>query len=414
MDRPSAVCLLVDGLQAGFLGSYGNTWVQTPAIDRLASVSFLFDQALAPGPTLDQAYAALWHGRELATNDYDPRAFSPALPAVAHAQRVHARLVTDEPRVAAWGEAAGFGAVSFVKPPDRPRAAEAVDQTQIARLLAVAAEEWLTAPRPCLLWVHSQGLCGPWDAPYALRQEFQDEEDPDPPRWVGPPRETLAANADPDHLLGILQGYAGQLRSVDTCVEEFLDVVDAEVGQQRALWTLLAPRGFPLGEHGQVGLDAASPLQGELLHVPWLIRGIGSLAESARSSALVQLADLPGTLASWLQLDPTAYSFGSGVLPLLTGESDSLRELVGFRGIRDHAVRTAAWFCRVTHVGGDTPATVLYAKPDDRWEVNDVHDRCPEVLAELSALAAEWAAAGDGNPLAPPRPLSDAARLGSS
>jgi len=31
----------------------------------------------------------------------------------------------------------------------------------------------------------------------------------------------------------------------------------------------------------------------------------------------------------------------------------------------------------------------LYGKPDDRWEVNDVADRCPEVVERLSAALDE-------------------------
>ncbi len=405
MDPRSAACLLVDGLQAGFLGCYGNTWVQTPAIDRLASRSFLCDQSFAAGATLDQAYAALWHGQRI-NGTYAPAALRPALPALAQAQGASARLVTDDPRVAGWGEVAGFESVTFVKPALATRAAAATDQTQIAKLLAVAADEWLAAPRPCLLWVHSQGLCGAWDAPYELRQEFQDEEDPDPPRWIEPPFETLAADADPDHLLGIMQAYAGQLRVVDDCVEDFLELVDAEVHAGNALWTLLAPRGFPLGEHGQVGLAAAAAMQGELLHVPWLIRGPGTLAGPARSSALVGLADLPGTLAAWLSGGAGGASFAGNLLSLVSGDRETLRDALGFRGTEDSAVRTRAWFCRVASTGQE--AARLYVKPDDRWEVNDVHDRCPEVLAELSALAESWPE-GDQEPTVE---LSDAARLG--
>ena len=32
----------------------------------------------------------------------------------------------------------------------------------------------------------------------------------------------------------------------------------------------------------------------------------------------------------------------------------------------------------------------LYAKPDDRWEVNDVANRCPGVVEELQAAADDF------------------------
>jgi arylsulfatase A-like enzyme len=407
MDRPSAVCLSIDGLQAGFLGSYGNTWVQTPAIDRLSSRAFVFDQAYGVGAGLEQAFAALWQGLE-ATSGFDPAKAS--LPKLAQAAGVATRLVTDDAQVAEWGEAAGFGSVTLVKAASRRRATETIDQTQIANLLAVAAEEWQSAPRPCLLWVHSQGFSGPWDAPYELRKEFQEEEDPDPPRWLEPPQETLAADADPDHLLGIMQAYAGQLSAIDECAEDFLDLIEPEIQAGRALWTLLAPRGFPLGEHRQVGIDRAARLQGELLHVPCLMRGSGALAEPARSSALVTLVDVPRTLAAWLQLETAPPELQGGLLPLISGEVETLREVLVFQGEREQAVRTPGWFLRFARESEDDAS--LYAKPDDRWEVNDVHDRAPEVLAELSEFAKHWTA--DADPEAQNRvaALSEAARYG--
>ena len=407
MDRSSAVCLSIDGLQAGFLGCYGNTWVQTPAIDRLASRAFVFDQAFAPGAALDQAFAALWQGQE-ATAAFEPATAS--LPKSAQAEGIGTRLVTDDPQVAEWGEAAGFGSVTLVKAASRRRAAEAIDQTQIANLLAVAAEEWQAAPRPCLLWVHAQAFSGLWDAPYELRKEFQEEEDPDPPRWLEPPRETLAADADPDYLLGIMQAYAGQLSAIDECVEDFLDLVEPEIQAGRALWTLVAPRGFPLGEHKQVGIHRAARLQGELLHVPCLMRGSGELAEPARSSALVALVDVPRTLAAWLQLESPSPELQGGLLPLISGAAETLREVLVFHGDQDLAVRTPGWFLRFAREREDDAS--LYAKPDDRWEVNDVHDRAPEVLAELSEFAKHWTTATDPEAQNRVAALSEAARYG--
>jgi len=32
---------------------------------------------------------------------------------------------------------------------------------------------------------------------------------------------------------------------------------------------------------------------------------------------------------------------------------------------------------------GQQPADQLFAKPDDLWEVNDIADRCPEVVERL-------------------------------
>ena len=42
----NVVCLVIDRLQAGYVGAYGNTWIETPNLDRLASQSFLLEHAL--------------------------------------------------------------------------------------------------------------------------------------------------------------------------------------------------------------------------------------------------------------------------------------------------------------------------------------------------------------------------------
>ena len=56
-------CLVIDRLQHGFLGAYGNTWIETPAFDRLAAESFVFDQMLIDSPQLGSLYRSFWQGR---------------------------------------------------------------------------------------------------------------------------------------------------------------------------------------------------------------------------------------------------------------------------------------------------------------------------------------------------------------
>ena len=71
---------------------------------------------------------------------------------------------------------------------------------------------------------------------------------------------------------------------------------------------------------------------------------------------------------------------------------------------------TPAWHLVLPHADGtDEPAPLLYAKPDDFFEACDVADRCPEVAAELAALAR---LAGSDPPAAWTTPLSAAALEG--
>ena len=62
MRKRSAVVVVVDRLGAGFLGPYGNTWLETPHFNRLASESLVVETALADSADLADAYRALWRG----------------------------------------------------------------------------------------------------------------------------------------------------------------------------------------------------------------------------------------------------------------------------------------------------------------------------------------------------------------
>lgn len=58
----NAVVIVIDRLGAGFLGPYGNTWIDTPAMNQLASESLLFEYATADSSDLNLLYRAYWSG----------------------------------------------------------------------------------------------------------------------------------------------------------------------------------------------------------------------------------------------------------------------------------------------------------------------------------------------------------------
>lgn len=368
----NAICFVIDRLHAGYVGAYGNTWVDTPSLDRLASQSTVFDRALIDSPHLDRLYRSYWQGWH---------AMCPALPdgrpslvALLRDAGIQTALLTDEPQVARHPLAVDFDQTIEIDPPWQTETAADVDRTHFAKCF-VEIINWLGAARkPFLLWCHLGGLGSTWDAPLRFRQGYCEEGDPLPPETPEVPERMLPADCDPDELLGIRQSYAGQVLLLDACLGAMLEYLDGLPAGRETLLTLTSARGFPLGEHRRVG-PCDDALFGELVQVPWMMRLPGPRDAVSRSQAMVEPADLWATLLDAWGIDdapvsPTAIS----LLPIVRGQTEPTRDrlcVLGPNGRR--AIRTPAW-----HLLTDSEPA-LYAKPDDRWEVNDVASRCREV-----------------------------------
>jgi arylsulfatase A-like enzyme len=395
--RNNLICLVVDRLHAGMIGAYGNNWINTAALDHLASESFLFDQAFVDSPQLERLYRACWLGIH-AAGAQQPSDVGASLPQLLAKAGVHTALVTDEVEVAGMPLAADFAEQVLVESPRDDQPAEDVSETGLARLFG-AATEWLHAPRqPFCLWVHARGMAGSWDAPFAMRKHFADQQDPVPPAFTAVPDRRLPDEFDLDELLGIKHAYAGQVAALDLCVGAFCEQFEASGLAANTLLTFLSARGFPLGEHLRVGAcDEA--LYNETAQLVWLMRFPDSTGSLARTQALVQPADLPGTLLECLDLDRRNLAGGhaSSLLGVIDGRLESLRDRVFMLSCHDRAIRTPAWHLRLPDAG----AAELYAKPSDRWEVNEVAKLLHDIVVGLKAALAEIERTGCADPLAP-------------
>ena len=72
MFAVSAIVLSIDRLGAGWLGPYGNTWLETPGFNRLAAQSLLFETVLADSASIEQCGHAWWLGRHALQADAEP------------------------------------------------------------------------------------------------------------------------------------------------------------------------------------------------------------------------------------------------------------------------------------------------------------------------------------------------------
>jgi arylsulfatase A-like enzyme len=390
----NAVCLVLDRLHCGFLGCYGNSWVPTPAFNRLATEGFAVDQAYDDSPSLDTIYTSLWLGRHALAHEGAAEGTA-SLPQLLRNAGVATYLVTDEPRVAEHRLAAAFGHSNGAFFEKSRRLAEKPEDTLLAHFFAEAFEVVHSLKPPFLCWLHSGGLAAAWDAPYELRSQFADEDDPPPPRSVEVPNLRLPKDADPDLLLGIRQAYAGQVALLDSCLDVLLDELAAAAWAKDTLLVVLSARGMCLGQHRVVGQprDEAEPLYSELTAIPWLLRFPDGTGAADRSQALVQPPDLTVTLSEWFGLAAASgVARGRSLLPGIRGEADAVRDRACVVSGSQRAIRTLGWYARFPSAEtADLAASAeLFVKPDDRWELNDVASRCPEVAQAMQQAADDY------------------------
>ncbi len=231
----NVIVIACNGLHLGFLGAYGNGWIETPHLDRLAAEGVVFDNHFPENLTTLPTRRSWWTGRygfPDPEQGWTPlRADEPILPDLLWNQGVRTALISDVPmlREAGQGFGRGFDEVLWVRGAgydpwipegdarggrvrveDEPRlrlpladdpehklwkarweqylrnrnalGADRAEGTTTARVVreAMAWVDRLGArpEAPFLLWVDLFAPHGPWDPPSPFRDQYA-TEDPD-------------------------------------------------------------------------------------------------------------------------------------------------------------------------------------------------------------------------------------------
>jgi len=343
--------ITIDALQPAYLGPYGNEWVETPNLDRWAADGVVFDQHFADVPTVEAARNSWWSGR-------------------------HAGLsATSEPDLLERLRQAGVLVV------------------RAARGLKSALDKLAKSPHG-LVWFEMDDLAPPWKlsakylGPYFDGQADEDDENPPLEPWL----ESLPAHVDDDDDITferLQNSYAAAISKLDARLGEIAEEC-AQRGCDDAVRIVTAPRGLPLGEHGAAGFPA--PLHEELAHLPLIMAWPDATHAGRRVAALTQSMDVAPTIAELFQVPwpagDNSLVAGRSLLPLVQSPQATLRRHAVTTLDAAIGVRTADWHW--LRAGPDQTAQ-LFVKPDDRWEVNDVHQQHVEVCGELEAIAGNFA-----------------------
>jgi hypothetical protein len=161
MENRLAVVVVVDGLRASALGTYGNTVSPTPQLDEIAARSLVVEWLLSSGSNTAGFYA------DISASD-----------ALKNSSTKH-WLLTDDAAVAEQ-LSEDFEEVLLVEAGVAESAAD-IDDTHAAQFFALTLEQLASrrallseAQSGGLFWIHFSGLRGPWDAPLDMRAELID------------------------------------------------------------------------------------------------------------------------------------------------------------------------------------------------------------------------------------------------
>ena len=269
----------------------------TPHLDRLASESVVFDRHISDCPDAAGACRA-WMGGD------------PGLLEQLRALGIPTVLVranhpdNDAPD---WFYA-GWGEVFDLRPRDG-------DKSPLDALLAglPALLDRINGRPDYLLWIEIDRLLPPWEVPqevfeaYLYHEVTGDESQPDDETdegehggalgtldngesssalteggvepWSDPPN-GLIDTTDSAALDWLATTFGSVITMLDTEVGLVLDQLRARGLDQSATWIVTSDHGYPLGEHGQIGVHRPW-LHEELVHLPLFIRLPGG-AEAGR------------------------------------------------------------------------------------------------------------------------------------
>ncbi len=425
-DAPPHVLLItVDTLRADRLGVYGYPLPTSPAIDRLAARGVRFADASVAWPKTWPSMAALMTGAHPKTTGIklQPRALPEAHLLLAEVFRAHGyrtgavvanfnvgrHLGFDQGFdhfVESWQEAWAkqAGEVDFVNAPGR------VKLFTDARTVTDQGLAWLRASdpgKPFFLWLHYMDPHGPYVPPPSYADEFAGHHPPEPVPLAAIPSYQLQRRADGTPITDLAHyraQYDREVRYLDDEVDRLLREIEASgVEARRLLVAFSADHGESFDEHGYHLEHGLLPYQ-PTAHVPLLLVHEGRLPAGRVVEAPVGLVDLSPTLLDLAGIEVPATFEGRSLRALVeTGDAAVAPEHVfmesGYERETQLVVRRGKW--KLVHVRSPaerrlmTGATYeLYDLERDPGETENVADRHPALVSELSAALAGWFESG--------------------
>lgn len=385
----NVIMIVLDSLQFNYLGCYGNDWIKTPNIDRLALEGVLFENAYAEGsPTIPTRRAMLTGRYTLPFKGWGPLdAEDTTVADIAMANCCRSALYYDTApmHMYKYGYQRGFDEIVFlhgqeldmqfykndplihVKPEDyikidekkpktdlgnfeellnlgelmmflRQRQYWRTDEDQLVAQLAKGAMQYFDRydpNKPFLFWFDCFDPHEPWDPPSVYDPGMKCPYNPD---YQGKDiiLPVMGSTSDgklytEEELHHIRMLYAEKVTCVDKWVGKLLDHIKSKGLYQNTMIILTSDHGEPLGNgrhgHGIMRKCRPWPYE-ELVHIPLIIRA-PDMEAGKRIKSFASTVDFAPTMLDFLDIKDEkrmADIQGKSLLPLIRGEVDQIRD----------------------------------------------------------------------------------------
>ena len=425
------VFLCADTFRRDHLGCYGNDWIYTPNLDKLAAQSLVFDRHYAASFPTMPARADYFTGRWTFTYmGWAPLAKEEVLlPELLQQAGYSTLAVVDNPFFHRQNYNYDRGFKEFIQVPgqdldERARRARLrrFEEDCCASRTMIEAAHLLEHYRDnkFFLYVDTWDPHEPWNPPAWYVQRYMPEYDG---RLVSPCYAKYQEQGLSDDDMHVARAtYAGEVSMVDRWVGYLLDTLECMNLTDSTAIIFASDHGFYFGEHeglfgkmvGTGGTYGAvekaalisqvwfrSPLYEELAHVPLIMKIPG--ADTGRTSALTSAVDLMPTILELAQVDIPQIVQGLSMMPAFKKSMYAGREAV-FSSLPLHNIgeETGAVDDFVRSVEHYQPTSITtekwnlqYAASGEELELYDLHvdpgqannlaQRHPEVVRKLHA-----------------------------
>jgi arylsulfatase A-like enzyme len=374
----------------GYLGCYGNDWISTPALDRLAAEGVVFDQHYADCFSLETA---------LQTGCY-------SFP------RIGTESVT-RPDARRLEEVLKDGKIPLLQIA-LPASIQFAEDLEVH---LAEIQRQLQSLENVMVHVRFPSLAPPWDIPEEFLGAFStdatdandEEEDQEPFAPLFVPAAAIPGEKSDIYLERLRFTYAARVCQVDELLGSLVEFLREESLLETVLLIVTSDEGLSLGEHGEIG-TSSSWLHEEKVHVPLIMRLPGGEQAGRRVFGLTQPVDLYPTVLEAFSLVAAGHH-GHSLWPLLRGETVAVRDYaVAGRhdGGEQWVLRTAEWGLLLGRSAAEEEREVrLYTKPDDRWEISEVQPLYLDWTGKLEAVVLQFAQQTTGLTGFSPPPLPD-------